>query len=63
MGTHHEPRYAFPIAVVLTAHATLAAASGPGPTGRGRGGTPPVRPEPLAMADHAGFESIFDGCR
>jgi hypothetical protein len=52
-------KYAFAIAV-LTA-ATLAAQATPAPQGRGRGGTPPVRPEPLAMADHAGFESIFDG--
>jgi hypothetical protein len=28
---------------------------------RGRGGNPPVRPEPLSAADHTGFESIFDG--
>jgi Domain of Unknown Function (DUF1080) len=29
--------------------------------GRGRGAAPPVRPEPLAAADHTGFTSIFDG--
>jgi hypothetical protein len=53
-------KHAFAIAVLTTA--TLAAQAVPGPPqGRGRGGTPPVRPEPLAMADHAGFESIFDG--
>ncbi len=53
-------KYAFAIAVV--AAATLAAQAVPGPPqGRGRSGTPPVRPAPLAMADHAGFESIFDG--
>ena len=52
-------KYAFAIAVVTTA--ALAAQAVPGQQGRGRGGTPPVRPEPLAMADHAGFESIFDG--
>jgi hypothetical protein len=36
----------------------------PGPPegrGQGRGGAAPVRPEPLAFADHAGFEAIFDG--
>ena len=52
-------RHALLIAVI--AAATLAAKPVPGPQGRGRGGAPPVRPEPLAMADHAGFESIFDG--
>jgi hypothetical protein len=31
------------------------------PQGRGRGGPPPVRPSPLAAADHTGFVSIFDG--
>jgi hypothetical protein len=52
--------HTFAIAIVITA--SLAAQSVPAPPqGRGRGGTPPVRPEPLAMADHAGFESIFDG--
>jgi hypothetical protein len=52
-------RYAFAMAVLTTA--TLAAQTSPGPPqGRGRG-APPVRPEPLAMADHTGFESIFDG--
>jgi 3-keto-disaccharide hydrolase len=53
-------KHAPAIAVMITA--TLAAQAVPGaPQGRGRGGSPPVRPEPLAMADHAGFESIFDG--
>src|SRR5882672_4676749 len=53
-------KHAFAIAVIATA--TLAAQARPGPPqGRGRGGAPPARPEPLAMADHAGFESIFDG--
>jgi hypothetical protein len=52
-------KHAFAIAVM--AAATLAAQAPPGPPqGRGRGGGP-GRPEPLAMADHAGFESIFDG--
>jgi hypothetical protein len=48
--------------IALTAIVTLAAQSVPArsPQGRG-GGAPPVRPQPLAMADHAGFESIFDG--
>jgi 3-keto-disaccharide hydrolase len=53
-------KYAIAIAVITTA--TLAAQAVPGsPQGRGRGGSPPPMPEPLAMADHAGFESIFDG--
>jgi hypothetical protein len=53
-------KHALAIAVVMTA--TLAAQAVPGaPQGRGRGASPPVRPAPLAMADHAGFESIFDG--
>jgi hypothetical protein len=53
-------KHALAIAVVMTA--TLAAQAVPGaPQGRGRGASPPVRPEPLAMADHAGFASIFDG--
>ena len=53
-------KYAFAIAVL--AAATLAAQATPGaPQGRGRGGPPPPRPTPLAMADHSGFESLFDG--
>jgi hypothetical protein len=53
-------KHTFAIAIVITA--SLAAQPVPAPPqGRGRGGTPPVRPEPLAMVDHAGFESIFDG--
>src|SRR5437764_12178716 len=36
------------------------AASSAGQSRGGRGGAP-VRPEPLALDDHAGFESIFDG--
>lgn len=52
---------AFAIAVIIIT-ASLTAQSIPAPAQeRGRGGTPPVRPEPLAMADHTGFESIFDG--
>jgi 3-keto-disaccharide hydrolase len=51
---------AFAIAVVITASMAAQAVPAP-PQGRGRGGTPPVRPAPLAMADHTGFESIFDG--
>jgi hypothetical protein len=44
--------------VVMTAALTVQSAS----TSQGRGGAgQPVRPEPLGMADHAGFESIFDG--
>src|SRR3954465_5702812 len=51
---------AFAVAAIVSA--TLAAQTVPGrPQGRGRGGAAPVRPEPLAMGDHAGFESIFDG--
>jgi hypothetical protein len=48
-------------AAVVTLVSVAASSVPPGsPQGRG-GGTPPVRPEPLAFADHAGFESIFDG--
>jgi len=54
-----QMKQAFAIAVLATATLAAQAPSGP-PQGRGRG-APPVRPEPLAMADHAGFESIFDG--
>jgi hypothetical protein len=53
-------KYAFAIAVL--AAAALSAQGTPGaPQGRGRGGPPPPRPAPLAMADHTGFESLFDG--
>jgi hypothetical protein len=53
-------KHAIAIAVITTA--TLAAQAVPSPPqGRGRGGSPPPMPEALAMADHAGFESIFDG--
>ena len=53
-------KYTFAIAVI--AAATLAAQATPTPPqGRGRGGPPPPRPAPLAMADHTGFESLFDG--
>ncbi len=51
-------KYAFAMAVL--AAATLAAQAR-APQGRGRGGPPPARPTPLAMADHSGFESLFDG--
>lgn len=48
--------------VALVSAVTIAAQAVPGaPQGRGRGGPPPVRPQPLDAADHAGFESIFDG--
>src|SRR4030081_3086353 len=52
--------------VVVLAVASAAAQQPPpgAPQGRGRGsgrGTGPVRPEPLSLADHTGFESIFDG--
>jgi len=51
-----------PLAIAVMTAATLTAQAVPGPPqGRGRGGAPPIRPEPLAMADHAGFESLFDG--
>ena len=47
-----------PLAIAVMTAATLTAQAVPGPPqGRGRGGAPPIRPEPLAMADHAGFES------
>ncbi len=48
------------LAIVVLASVTLAAQP-PGPQGRGRGGAGASRPEPLAMGDHAGFTSIFDG--
>ena len=48
------------LAIVILAAVTLAAQP-PGPQGRGRGGAGASRPEPLAMGDHAGFTSIFDG--
>ena len=48
--------------VTVCAAVTMGAQAVPGaPQGRGRGGPPPVRPEPLAAGDHAGFTSIFDG--
>jgi hypothetical protein len=45
---------------VVTMTAAFAAQSASTSQGRGAAGQP-VRPAPLAMADHAGFESIFDG--
>jgi hypothetical protein len=53
-------RYALAIAVIASATLAVQAVQGP-PQGRGRGGAPPSRPEPLAMGEHAGFTSIFDG--
>ena len=48
--------------VVICAAVTIGGQTVPGaPQGRGRGGPPPVRPEPLAAGDHAGFTSMFDG--
>jgi len=50
------------LVLALVATAALAAQTVPVPAAQGRGGgTPPIRPAPLAMADHAGFQSIFDG--
>src|SRR5580765_775579 len=55
-------KHAIAIAVLTITTATLFGQTAPAPPqGRGRGGPPPVRPAPLAMGDHAGFESIFDG--
>jgi hypothetical protein len=52
----------FTAIVTLVAAVAIGAQAVPGaPQGRGRGGPPPVRPQPLAAADHTGFESIFDG--
>jgi len=45
---------------VVVMSAALAAQSPSASQGRGSAGQP-VRPAPLAMADHEGFESIFDG--
>jgi hypothetical protein len=55
-----DMKYTFAMAVIGAA--TLSAQATPAPPqGRGRGGPPPPRPAPLAMADHTGFESLFDG--
>jgi len=55
-------KHAIAIAVITITTATLFGQAPPAPPqGRGRGGPPPVRPSPLVMGDHAGFESIFDG--
>jgi hypothetical protein len=52
----------FTAIVTLVAAVAIGAQAVPGaPQGRGRGGPPPVRPQPLSAADHTGFESIFDG--
>ena len=48
------------VASVVVMSAALAAQSPSASQGRGAAGQP-VRPAPLAMADHEGFESIFDG--
>lgn len=48
------------IAAVVVISAAVALQSASTSQGRGSGGQP-GRPEPLAMADHAGFEPIFDG--
>jgi len=47
------------VASVVVMSAALAAQSPSASQGRGAAGQP-VRPAPLAMADHEGFESIFD---
>jgi hypothetical protein len=55
-------KHAFIAIVTVVAAVTMSAQAVPSaPQGRGRGGPAPVRPEPLAAADHAGFTSIFDG--
>jgi len=55
-------KHAIAIAVITITTATLFGQAPPAPPqGRGRGGPPPVRPSPLVLGDHAGFESIFDG--
>jgi hypothetical protein len=52
----------FTVIVTLVAAVGIGAQAVPGaPQGRGRGGPPPVRPQPLSAADHTGFTSIFDG--
>ena len=48
------------VAGVVVMSAALAAQSPPASQGRGSAGQP-GQPAPLAMADHAGFELIFDG--
>jgi hypothetical protein len=53
-------KYAFAIAVLAAAALSAQGTSG-APQGRGRSGPPPPRPAPLAIDDHTGFESIFDG--
>jgi Domain of Unknown Function (DUF1080) len=55
-------KHTFAVIVAVVSAVTIGAqAVTRSPQGRGRGGPPPVRPEPLAAADHTGFESIFDG--
>ena len=50
------------LALALVTAVTLVAHSVPAQPPQGRGGGPrPIRPAPLALADHDGFESIFDG--
>jgi hypothetical protein len=57
-----RPVITHPAAIAVAAILVLGLHPAPGAfQGRGRGGPPPVRPEPLAIADHAGFDAIFDG--
>ena len=49
------------LVTTVVAAVTIGAQAVPSAPQRGRGGPPPVRPEPLAATDHAGFTSIFDG--
>ena len=49
------------LVTTVVAAVTIGAQAVPSAPQRGRGGPPPVRPQPLAAADHAGFTSIFDG--
>lgn len=52
-------KYTLAVAVALAI--VPLSGQGRGAPGQGRGGGGQARPEPLAAADHTGFDSIFDG--
>ena len=49
-------KQAFIVTLALVAAVRIGADPASAPQGRGRGGPPPVRPSPLAAADHTGFD-------